>query len=381
MQTETLRPTLLAIISELVLWTAIVLVAIGVGYLFMRVTADPDKTGGQTIIVHFKDVNQLSVGSPVNFMGTNVGFVTAMRPKKNKVEVTLRTFVNAPPIPRGSRFTVEFNSLAGAKSLEILPNGQSEDDTLPGTIYIEEEPIRLKDVTNTQMVMSKALDANARNFARTLGRVEDEQALYNQLVKVNDQILGVNDSMLNVLSQAGYGSTRMHVMLSGTQGTLESLTPFFDAYAQRTGSPQYRQEVLGNLRGFANEMAQFANRLDQFQRKRYFDRIEPRVARFAQSMAKANATAQDQVPLVLAQWYQANQSLGQTNRFLARIDNGYLQGDTSQVLQGLKQRIAGLNTQLGQLNNKPEPQPNAKKSGWAKIVAGIAAIFFLRWVF
>ena len=70
--------------------------------------------------VFMKDVDGLTIGSPVKFMGKQVGYINNLSPTDSNVYVTFLVN-NGIKLPANSSVTVEFYGIAGSKSLEIMP--------------------------------------------------------------------------------------------------------------------------------------------------------------------------------------------------------------------------------------------------------------------
>ena len=69
------------------------------------------------------DVDGLIVGSPVRMMGIEVGHITKIKPTNEEIYVKFIITDKTVLIPQGTVATVEFNGMAGSKSLELyLPD-------------------------------------------------------------------------------------------------------------------------------------------------------------------------------------------------------------------------------------------------------------------
>ena len=70
--------------------------------------------------VFMKDVDGLTIGSPVKFMGKQIGYINNLSAVDSNVYVTFLVD-NGIKLPQNSSITVEFYGIAGSKSLEIMP--------------------------------------------------------------------------------------------------------------------------------------------------------------------------------------------------------------------------------------------------------------------
>ena len=76
--------------------------------------------------IFMPDVDGLIVGSPVRIMGIEVGHITRIKPTNEEVFVKFMLNDKDMELPQGTVATVEFNGMAGSKSLELyLPDGSS----------------------------------------------------------------------------------------------------------------------------------------------------------------------------------------------------------------------------------------------------------------
>ncbi len=72
-------------------------------------------------VIIFKDIDGLSIGSPVRLAGLHIGYVVKQELKKDKILVTFKVTDRDVKIPEGSTADIEFTGLMGSKSLEIKP--------------------------------------------------------------------------------------------------------------------------------------------------------------------------------------------------------------------------------------------------------------------
>lgn len=77
--------------------------------------------------VFMKDVDGLTIGSPVKFMGKQVGYVNSLNVADSNVYVSF-LINNGIKLPQNSVITVEFYGIAGSKSLEIMPPDSAFED-------------------------------------------------------------------------------------------------------------------------------------------------------------------------------------------------------------------------------------------------------------
>lgn len=89
------------------------------------------------------DVDGLIVGSPVKFMGVQVGYVDKVKIVSNDVYVKIVLTKKGLSLPKSSIATVEFNGMGGSKSLEIYP--PDEESIAGNKLLAIKNPVRLND--------------------------------------------------------------------------------------------------------------------------------------------------------------------------------------------------------------------------------------------
>ena len=92
-------------------------------------------------VIDFEDIDGITKGSPVRFMGINVGYVRKLISKDKHVMVQIFVTKNKMEIPNGTIARVEFYGLGGSKSIELMP-----PDDACGVGILSGETIRLNDV-------------------------------------------------------------------------------------------------------------------------------------------------------------------------------------------------------------------------------------------
>jgi hypothetical protein len=107
--------------------------------------------------IFLQDADGLIVGSPVKFMGVQIGYIDMLRIVSNDVYVRFLITDKDVSLPSGAIAAVEFSGLGGSKSLEIYPpTAQSiASDKL---IYID-RPKRLHDALELLNDMYTKIDS------------------------------------------------------------------------------------------------------------------------------------------------------------------------------------------------------------------------------
>ncbi len=191
-----------AIISDILLWMAVLALVLGLIWFFaIRLPAKR----GQTIVLHFKDANELINGSSVQMLGTEVGYVSNIHIDNERVDVTAQMYPKTPPIPAGSTFTILFTGLGGSKSIEIELPDHPPLTNQPVVSYDVIEPIRMKQLFDANIKTTKALTDGATNIADFFGKkkpVEELQENIEQVRDWSDQSMFVAQDMQDNLDYA-----------------------------------------------------------------------------------------------------------------------------------------------------------------------------------
>lgn len=96
-----------------------------------------------TYQIFLPDVDGLIVGSPVKFMGVQVGYIDKVKIVSNDVYVKFIITDKDVSIPKGAIATVEFNGMGGSKSLEMYPPTKESLDSKK--LIVVHNPKRLHD--------------------------------------------------------------------------------------------------------------------------------------------------------------------------------------------------------------------------------------------
>jgi ABC-type transporter Mla subunit MlaD len=204
--------------QDVLLWA----VVLAVGWLVIpKVWSKVMPKSPQAIALPFKDSSELSAGSPVRLMGTEVGWVHAVRMQKDHVQVKLRFYRDAPRIPPGALFTIEFSGIAGAKCIEITPpNVKNQGVGILVGPYRVVEPIRMSDVQKGGLLQVDAMREGALNTARLLG---PDNLADKHLARVKQTNAALAQAEQNT-AKAGQTLTRittdLHTVASETSATL-----------------------------------------------------------------------------------------------------------------------------------------------------------------
>ncbi len=91
--------------------------------------------------IKFKDIDSIVKGSPVRFMGINVGHVVKLKRKDDHIICKIRITKKGVVLPSGTKAHVEFNGLGGSKSVELMP----PDTNAENTGIVAQDSLRIND--------------------------------------------------------------------------------------------------------------------------------------------------------------------------------------------------------------------------------------------
>jgi len=309
-----LTPVFLGIISELALYGVAALVLVTAWFIVVERHGPFQRDNCQRIILHFSDANALSVGSPINFMGTPIGHVVKLRPHGHEVEVKIKTYPDTLPIPKNARFTIEFNSLAGAKSVEILP---PEPGPLPlgymrQGLYVIRQPIRLKDVVKTQMTLAEALKSSSANFMQTLGKLEDPVAMIEMMHSFDANMNGVQSTLTYIREVLMVSSSSIEETRAALSGNMARAMKALRLAQQNTDPDKTRVPVNETLRYIHHGAEDWRMLLAEPSSRVLLNPKSARVkVQAVGDVLERTQTRLDQtVPAVFKTWTSVNQGLG-----------------------------------------------------------------------
>lgn len=96
-----------------------------------------------TYQIFMSDVDGLIVGSPVKFMGVQIGYIDKIKIFFNDVYLKIVITDKNVKLPKGTIATVEFSGMGGSKSLELYP--PTQQSSAQDKIIVVNNPVRLSD--------------------------------------------------------------------------------------------------------------------------------------------------------------------------------------------------------------------------------------------
>ena len=142
----------------------------------------------KTYQIFMPDVDGMIIGSPVKYMGVQVGYIQSMKILTNNVYVKFVITDKELKLPKGVIATVEFNGLGGSKSLEIYPPDKT---TQNDKFIVIKSPKRLHDsmgLLNDMFDKLGAISGKISHFAKEVGLVDKKI----EHLKINPQNIEKN---------------------------------------------------------------------------------------------------------------------------------------------------------------------------------------------
>ncbi len=142
--------------------------------------------------IFMEDVDGLIVGSPVRFLGVQVGYVKKIQLLSNDVYIKFTVTQKDLLLPQGSIATIEGSGLGGSKSLEIYP---PDKNSPTDKIIASKDPTRLSKVMGLFDNIFKALDSiiTTLNYASNEFEITSEGKVPQNIVTPVEQNKALDD--------------------------------------------------------------------------------------------------------------------------------------------------------------------------------------------
>lgn len=170
-----------------------------------------------TYNILFKDIDSIVKGSPVRFMGMNVGHVVKLKRKDKYIICKIRITKENVKLPDMTRAKIAFNGLGGSKSIELLPP-TTNDPEIKGIIAAESMRINdlagmVKDLVDVAVIINDFVQAidpvmvsvTLKEFSNPeiINRVDSDMEkiikLQNGVNKKTDDTINKEESAVNII--------------------------------------------------------------------------------------------------------------------------------------------------------------------------------------
>ena len=142
---------------EFIIWLIIICLCI-LGYRVHRYT---QAKALPTYQIFMPDVYGMIVGSPVKYMGVQIGYIKNIKLIRDTAYVRFVVTEEDCKLPKGVIATVEFSGLGGSKSLELYPPDPNEHSE---NLIIVKKPIRIQDSARLLGTMYEKIDSITLKF-------------------------------------------------------------------------------------------------------------------------------------------------------------------------------------------------------------------------
>ncbi len=178
------------ILIEFIIWTIFLTIIFNVCiFAYSKIFVEPN-----IYTIQFRDIDGITKGSPVRFMGINVGYVRKLRPKDKYVDVQIIITQKDMKIPNGTAARVEFYGLGGSKSIELMPpNGSCNVGILTG------DTIRLNDVVHEAIGIVEVVEI-IEKYVKNINQKSVQKFLYEMKSLKDDKIKAVGDDFKDIES-------------------------------------------------------------------------------------------------------------------------------------------------------------------------------------
>ena len=153
---------------EFLIWVLILCICV-LGFRYHRYSKARQLPSYQ---IFMQDVDGMIVGSPVKYMGVQVGYIKQIKLLHDTAYVKFVITEEDLKLPRGVIATVEFSGLGGSKSLELYPPDKNENSE---NLIVVSNPKRLSDAARLLNHMFDKIDSigvKITSFGKKLGVIQ-----------------------------------------------------------------------------------------------------------------------------------------------------------------------------------------------------------------
>lgn len=182
-----------SILIEIIIWTILLTIIFSVAiFSYSKVFIEPN-----VYVIEFKDIDGITKGSPVRFMGINVGYVRSLKSKDKHINVQILVTKENMKISNGTVARVEFYGLGGSKSIELMPpDGSCDVGILTG------DTIRLNDVAHEAIGLVEIIEMIER-YVKNINE-NSVQKFLGEIKNLNDdKIKNIGSEFSNIETNVG----------------------------------------------------------------------------------------------------------------------------------------------------------------------------------
>lgn len=165
--------------AEFVIWLIIIAVAV-LGFRYYKYQNQKQYKSYQ---IFMEDVDGLIVGSPVKFLGVQIGYVKKIQIISSSVYIKFVITQKGLVLPVGALATVEASGLGGSKALEIYP---PQKGVYHDKIIITKDPTRLGKVMSLFNDIFKEMDVIFGTLGHASNQFDLEHGIPENVVNPAD---------------------------------------------------------------------------------------------------------------------------------------------------------------------------------------------------
>ena len=211
------------IVIEILIWIALILTIIGVSLCaYIKFFVEPN-----VYVIQFKDIDGITKGSPVRFMGINVGYVRKLKSKDKHINVQILITKKEMKIPNGTQARVEFYGLGGSKSIELMP-----PDTACEVGILTGNTIRLNDVAHEAVTLVEVIEM-VEKYVRNINEKSIQKLLFemkslndNKVKNIGNEITNIEGGISKKVENLKEKQDGMIEKIKGVNNNIEKLNEF-----------------------------------------------------------------------------------------------------------------------------------------------------------
>lgn len=208
-------------VFEILIWMVLFVIPV----FFISTILHPDLDIKKHYYADFRDVNGIIIGSPVNYIGYNVGHVDHVQIMDDRVRLDIAIVKEGYSLPKCSMIKVEESGIGGSRSLEISP---CDDPSLTGSIYTK-KPKRMSEMLDDYCAFVKNLTQATGNGLTILqanldgGECCKFQDLKRQSVAAQIELRKTNKHLDELCAKAPQNIKKTRINLEKTLFTVKKV--------------------------------------------------------------------------------------------------------------------------------------------------------------
>ena len=211
------------IIIEILIWCFILTLIFSVGIFgYSKIFIEPNIYN-----IEFKDIDGITKGSPVRFMGMNVGYVKTLKAKEKHINVQIVITKPNMKIPNGTIARVEFYGLGGSKSIELMPADSTGAEGIVSATTLRLHDVAVKseslvDILEAVEKMVKGINKPAtQKILEDIAKIKD-----TKLQKANSDMDNIEANIIEKVENIREKQAEMNNKINKVHQTVDKLNKF-----------------------------------------------------------------------------------------------------------------------------------------------------------